>query len=219
MIRAVVFDFDGVLADSEPLHLAACQEVLSEIGVELSPEEYYEHYVGYDDEGMFRRMGSIRGWDLTDEQIAALIVQKSEVFDQVITRTDVLYPDARECVDLLARSYPLGIASGALKHEIELILQRGGLRDHFRFIVASGDTPESKPSPGPYLRAAALHGLPPGECVAIEDSRWGIDSAKGAGLLCVGITNTYDASHLGAADAVIRSIREFTPALIRSLGR
>lgn len=217
ILRAIVFDFDGVLADTEPLHLAAYQEVFSDIGVELSPEEYYEEYVGYDDEGMFRRMGEIRGWQLTDEQIAALIRQKSEVFEQVIARTDVLYAGARECVELLAASYPLGIASGALKPEIELILERGGLRQFIRFIVASGDTPRSKPSPDPYLKAAELHGLPPAACVAIEDSRWGIEAAKSAGMTCVAITNTYDASQLAAADQVIRSIQEFTPSFIHGL--
>jgi beta-phosphoglucomutase len=217
MIRAVVFDFDGVLADTEPLHLAAYQEIFSDLGVELPPEEYYEHYVGYDDEGMFRRMSSIREWQLSEEQIRALIVQKSAVFDQVIARTDVLYPGAQACVEQLANSYPLGIASGALKHEIEMILQRGGLRQHFAFIVASGDTPESKPRPDPYLRAAVLHGLPPAQCVAIEDSRWGIEAAKAAGMACVAITNTYDASQLAAADQVIGSLEEFTPALINGL--
>ena len=217
MIRAVVFDFDGVLADTEPLHLAAYQEIFSDMGVELSPEEYYEQYVGYDDEGMFRRMASVRGWQLTDEQIAALIVQKSAVFEQVIARTDVLYAGARACVEQVADAYPLGIASGALKHEIEMILERGRLRQHFAFIVASGDTPESKPRPDPYLRAAVLHGLPPADCVAIEDSRWGIEAAKAAGMACVAITTTYDASHLAAADRVIASLQEFTPELIASL--
>ena len=217
MIVAVVFDFDGVLADTEPLHLAACQAVFSQLGLELSAEEYYTHYVGYDDEGMFRHMATLRGWHLSDEQIAGLIVQKSEVFDEAIARDDVLYSGARECVERLAGSYPLGIASGALKHEIESILERGRLRQHFAFIVASGDTPRSKPHPDPYLRAAALHGVPPAQCVAIEDSRWGIEAAKTAGMACVAITNTYDASHLTAADRVIGSIQEFTPTLIASL--
>ena len=217
MIHAVVFDFDGVLADTEPLHLAATQEVFSHLGLELSAEEYYAEYVGYDDEGMFRHMATLRGWHLSDEQIAKLIVQKAEVFDEAIAHTDVLYAGSRACVERLAQSYPLGIASGALKHEIESILQRGGLRQHFRFIVASGDTPRSKPHPDPYLRAAELHGVPPAQCVVIEDSRWGIEAAKAAGMACVAITNTYDARHLTAADRVIGSIREFTPALINTL--
>ena len=97
------------------------------------------------------------------------------------------------------------------------MLRRARLERHFKFIVASGDTPKSKPAPDPYIRAAELHGIPASECVAIEDSRWGIESAKAAGLRCVGITNTYPRSELMLADRVIDTLEEFTPALIRSL--
>ena len=83
--------------------------------------------------------------------------------------------------------------------------------------AASGDTPSSKPAPDPYARAAALHRLPASACVAIEDSRWGIVSAKTAGLSCIGITNTYPASELTDADLVIASLDEFTGALIEQL--
>jgi beta-phosphoglucomutase len=217
MIRAIVFDFDGVIADSEPLHLAAYQDIFSSMGIELTRSDYYERYLGYDDAGVFRKMSEDRGWGLDEARIAALIERKSEVFDDLLARTDVLYSGARECVEGLAASYPLGIASGALRYEIEAILLRAGLRERFRFIVASGDTAAGKPAPDPYVRAAALHGLPPGECVAIEDSKWGIESARAAGMTCVAITNTYPASALTAAHHVIQSIREFTPALIARL--
>ena len=217
MIRAVVFDFDGVLADSEPLHLAACQQVFAAIGVTLTREEYYARYLGYDDETMFRVVAQDRGWASDGDQIAALIAHKGRVFDEVVASTDVLFPGAVECVERLARDYPLGIASGALRHEIELILQRAGLDRHFRFIVASRETARSKPAPDPYARAAELHGVPPDACLAIEDSRWGIESAKSAGLKCVGITNTYAAGELGSADAIVGSLDEFTADLIRRL--
>ena len=217
MIRAVVFDFDGVLADSEPLHLAACQEVFASIGVTLTREEYYARYLGYDDETMIRVLARDRGWTPDANQVAALIAEKARVFDQVIERTDVLFPGAVDCVERLARDYPLGIASGALRHEIETILRRAGLDRHFRFIVASGDTPNSKPAPDPYARAAELHAVSPASCVAIEDSRWGIESAKSAGLKCVGITNTYASGDLHTADAVVQSLEQFTAELIRSL--
>ena len=113
--------------------------------------------------------------------------------------------------------FPLGIASGALRHEIETVLRGAGLLHHFNFIVSAGDTKESKPAPDPYLRAAELHGRPPSECVAIEDSRWGIEAANAAGMTCVGITNTYPAPELTAADRVISSLDEFTEALIRTV--
>jgi HAD superfamily hydrolase (TIGR01509 family) len=215
--QAVVFDFDGVIADSEPLHLATYQEVFAALGATLTREDYYDHYLGYDDEGVFRRMAAIQGWPLDDGRIAALVAQKSRVFDEVVAQTDVLYPGAAHCIERLAADFPLGIASGALKHEIEMILERAGLRQHFRFIVAAGDTPESKPAPDPYIRAAALHGLPPAACVAIEDSRWGIASAKKAGLRCVAITSTYPGAELTTADRVIDSLDDFTAELIKEL--
>ena len=214
---AVVFDFDGVLADSEPLHLATYQEVFGALGATLTREDYYANYLGFDDEGVFRRMAAVQGWSLDDGRIASLIAEKSRVFDQVIATTDVLYPGARACVERLSASFPLGIASGALGHEIRMILERARLLHHFRFIVASGDTPNSKPAPDPYARAAELHGLPAAECVAIEDSRWGIESAKAAGLPCVGITHTYPASELTTADVLIGSLDEFTEPLIRGI--
>jgi HAD superfamily hydrolase (TIGR01509 family) len=217
VIHAVVFDFDGVLANSEPLHLAAYQEIFRGLKVELSREEYYEQYLGFDDDGVFRYLATTRGWSIDDAWVAALIAQKSVVFDELMARSDVLYPGARDCIEQLASAYPLGIASGALKHEIEAVLDRAALRRHFRFVVASGDTARSKPAPDPYLHAAALHGCDPAACVAIEDSRWGIVSAKAAGLTCIGITTTYKAEELQGADRIITSLKEFTPALIAGL--
>ncbi len=217
MIRAIVFDFDGVLADSEPLHLRAYQEVLAGLGLALSRDEYYSAYLGYDDAGVFSALGEAHGWGLDPSRLQALIAEKGRVFDGMLETADVLYPGAAACIEALAGQYALGIASGALRPEIEVVLRRARLDRHFRFIVASGDTPRSKPAPDPYLRAAELHATPAAECLAIEDSLWGIESAKGAGLRCVGIASTYPREALVVADTVIDSLAEFTPALIRSL--
>src|SRR4051794_30828927 len=164
MIRAIVFDFDGVLADSEPLHLRAYQEVLANLGVTLSRDEYYAAYLGYDDAGVFSGVATAHGWQMDQARLEQLIAEKGRVFDQAVETMDVLYPAAIECIRVLAAQFPLGIASGALKPEIETVLRRARLEPHFRFIVASGDTPRSKPAPDPYVRAAELHGMPPGCC-------------------------------------------------------
>jgi beta-phosphoglucomutase len=216
MIQAIVFDFDGVLADSEPLHLRAYQDVLAPLGIVLTRDDYYSTYLGYNDAGVFARLGSAHGVEMGEGRIAALIEEKSAVFDALLASTDVLYPGAAALVDRLGAAFPLGIASGALKHEIRTILRGAGLEDRFRFIVASGDTPRSKPSPDPYLRAAELHGLPAGQCLAIEDSHWGIESARAAGLRCIAVPHTYPATELGAADAVVPNLEAITPALIAS---
>lgn len=217
MIRAVVFDFDGILADSEPLHLRAYQEVFAALGTTLSAEEYYSRYLGYNDEDMFRHVVRDRGWSMDDRRIASIVAEKTRVFDEIIATTDVVFPGAAACVERLVPEFPLGIASGALPHEIKAILARAGLDRHFRFIVGSGDTARSKPAPDPYVRAAQLHGLPASNCVAIEDSRWGIESARTAGMMTIGVTHTYPAHQLGAPDRVVSSLDEITPALIQSL--
>jgi beta-phosphoglucomutase len=216
-VRAIVFDFDGVLADSEPLHLRAYQEVLAAIGAALPREEYYARYLGYDDEGMFRALSEARGLALGAAQIDRLIAEKSRIMESLMGGSSVLYPGAAECVHRLGAAWPLGIASGALRHEIEGVLRPHGLAPLFRFIVAAGDTPAGKPQPDPYQRAAALHGVPPASCVAIEDSRWGIVSAKAAGMWCVALTHSYPVSELLDADAIVGSLDEVTPELIRSV--
>ena len=182
-IRAIVFDFDGVLANSEPLHLLSYQAVLDELGLALDRDEYYTHLLGFDDVMAFKTISERRGERWSEAKIAGILERKTVIFDDIVastTSSDVLFPEAVPCVRRLAEAMPLGIASGALRHEIAAILRRADLEDCFRFIVAAGETPASKPAPDPYRRAAELHGLPPGQCVAIEDSRWGIVSAKGA---------------------------------------
>ena len=217
MISAIVFDFDGVLADSEILHLRAYQQVLAPLGVELSRADYFGRYLGFDDDGVFRSVAADRGLALGAGDVDALIAAKAAVFEGLEAGASLLFPGADGCVRRLAAVFPLGIASGAMRHEIESVLEREALRDCFQFIVASGDTPSNKPAPDPYVLAAALHRRAPDACVAIEDSRWGIESARTAGLACIGITNTYPADQLAGADTIIRSLDELTPALVRSL--
>lgn len=216
MISAIVFDFDGVLVDSEPAHLRAYQEVLSAVGITLTREEYYTRLLGYDDEAVFTRIAEWHGWPIDARQTAALIAEKTRVFEAMMLAASGLYPGVVECIERMASAFPLGIASGSYRHEIEAVLARHDLGRHFRFIVGSGDTPASKPAPDPYARAAVLHGLAPAACLAIEDSHWGIESAKSAGLMCIGITHTYPRDALGLADRVVESLDEITPAFVRS---
>jgi HAD superfamily hydrolase (TIGR01509 family) len=217
MIAAIVFDFDGVLVDSEPLHLRAYQEVLEPLGLSLPREKYYASYLGYDDAGVFRTVAEDRKRTFDGRQLDALIEEKSRVFDELLGGGDIMYPGAVECVTRLAAEWPLGIASGAARQEIEAALGGRQLDRHFKFIVAAGETRAGKPAPDPYARAAELHGVAPETCVAIEDSRWGIGSAKAAGLWCIGITHTYPVAELFEADAIVTSLNELTPQLIKGL--
>jgi beta-phosphoglucomutase-like phosphatase (HAD superfamily) len=212
MLHAIVFDFDGVLADSEPLHFEVFRQVLAEAGVTLTPEAYYDKYLGYDDLGAFQAVLRDEGRPHDEASVASLVAAKADRFPRLVDGRDVLFPGVAAAMRRFATEVPLAIASGALPHEIELILDGAKLRDAFHVIVGAGDTPRSKPAPDPYARAVELlqaRGLVPAgadaasHCVAIEDSHWGIESAKAAGLACIAVTTSYDAGELGAADLVV----------------
>ena len=215
-LQAVIFDFDGVIADSEPLHFRAFQQTLAEDGLELSPREYYARYLGYDDVGMFQAFGEDRGVPMDAARVAGLVTRKGRALQALLGSGSVLFPGAIEFVRSAAGAVPIAIASGALRHEIDEVIAAAGVAGLFSAIVASGDTPESKPSPAPYrlaferLQEAAGATLDPRRCVAIEDSRWGLESARGAGLRCVGVTNSYAADELTGAELVVSGLKELT---------
>jgi beta-phosphoglucomutase len=222
-LQAIIFDFDGVIANSEPLHLQAFQQALAEEGIPLTPSEYYSRYLGYDDVGAFQAIARDRGVAMTDRHITALVARKGTILEAMMHGDEVLFPGVKEFVRDAAASVPVAIASGALRHEIDEIVGAAGLATLFTTIVSSGDTPESKPSPAPYLlafqrlRDAVGRPLDPRRCVAIEDSRWGLDSARGAGLRCVGVTNSYPATELPGAELVTAGLHELTIAMLDRL--
>ena len=222
-LQAIVFDFDGVIANSEPLHLRAFQLALAEEGIALSRREYFSRYLGFDDVGMFDALARDRSLPMTDRQVAGLVARKGVKLQELMRADTVLFPGAKEFIRTAATHVPIAIASGALRHEIDEVVHAAGLSELFTTIVASGDTPESKPSPAPYLLAfkrlqeRAGGTLDPRRCVAIEDSRWGLDSARGAGLRCVGVTTSYPAHELAGAELVVEGLDELTLVVLDRL--
>jgi beta-phosphoglucomutase len=194
---------------------------LSSEGLTLSESDYYSKYLGYDDVGAFSQMAA--DWQLLwdKNRIAALVSRKAQQMEELERKAGVLFPGAEEAIRSAARALPIAIASGALSAEIRRILDRFELTALFTAIVAAEDTATSKPAPDPYLRAVELlsqrHGaMAPDECVALEDSQWGLQSAHAAGLRTVGVAHTYAADTLRPADLVIPSMREFN---LRTLQR
>jgi len=222
-LQAIIFDFDGVIANSEPLHLRAFQLALAEAEVSLTPSEYYARYLGFDDLGAFAAIARDRGVPMTARQITSLVARKAAIMQEMMHGDSVLFPGARDFVMSAAGQVPIAIASGALRHEIEEIIGNAGLRELFPVIVAAGDTPEGKPSPAPYLLAfrrlcdAAGRHLDSRRSVAIEDSRWGLDSAHGAGLRCVGVTTSYPAHELPSAELVVSGLHALTIPMLDRL--
>ena len=222
MLQAIVFDFDGVIADSEPLHFRAFRDVLADEGVELGERDYYDRYLGFSDADAFRAIRADRGRLWSADQLVGLALRKAARFKE-IEHAGVLFPGAEAAIRRAAAAVPVAIASGALRSEILRVLDAADLTRCFTAIVADGDTAESKPAPDPYRRAVELLSvgrpspIDPGECVAIEDSPWGLESARSAGLRTVAVGNAYEASSLAAADLIIRNLSELDLSILHDL--
>ncbi len=216
-LQAIVFDFDGVIADSERLHLRSYQEILAPEGITISTEDYLARYLGYDDVGVFKAVGRDNGVPMDEGRVTELIAKKGERYESLAAAGEMLFPGAADFIRSAAAAVPIAIASGALTHEIEDVLERAGLRSLFPVIVGADQTQRGKPHPDPYqtafakLRAHSGQDLQAWRSVAIEDSKWGLVSARGADLRCVAVTNTYSAAELRAdAELVVTGLDSLT---------
>ncbi len=227
MGRAIIFDFDGVVADSEPIHLAVFQRVLGEIGLFLSKDEYYASYLGYDDKGCFSAVLAAHGQSPSVAVIEDLVARKARVFLDHLKEHLIVYPGIRELVREAAPRYRLAIASGALRDEIEFVLEHAGIRKEFEHITSAEDVVHGKPNPEAFLHALASlnrsvparsvpapslpaeHGpLQPEDCLAIEDSRPGIRAARVAGMKVLAVANTHPLEELDEADVAVTSLSD-----------
>jgi beta-phosphoglucomutase-like phosphatase (HAD superfamily) len=209
-MRAVIFDFDGVLVDSEPLHFRALRDSLHPEGIRIGEEEYYKGYLAHDDRTAIRLALEAHGVSPSLVRVDSVARRKAELFGELAGGIP-LFPGAAELVRSLAGQVPLAIASGARHDEIETILQAVGLRDAFFALVGADDVAHGKPDPEPYLRAMTClftraPGLAPAECLAFEDSGPGIASARAAGMKVVAVAHSYPPEKLGAAHRVVDSL-------------
>lgn len=223
-LDAIIFDFDGVIANSERLHLLAFQQTLPATGLSLTDEAYFAHYLGFDDHGVFRQLAADHGRPLDADALDALVAAKGHHYERLAAAGEMLFPGAADFIRRAAAAVPIAVASGAQTHEIEEVLDKAGLRAHFLAIVGADQTPASKPAPDPYLEAFARLGritgrtLSPGRTVAIEDSRWGLESARAAGLRTVAVTNTYPAEALaGHAELIVAGLHTLDLAALERL--
>jgi beta-phosphoglucomutase len=223
-LHAIILDFDGVIANSERLHLRAYQDVLAGTGLTLTDAAYYERYLGFDDYGVLRALAADAGRSLADAEIEALVAAKGQRYDALASEGEMLFPGAADFIRQAAAAVPLAIASGALTHEIDYVLVQAGLRDQVLAVVGADQTAQSKPAPDPYLEAFARLQSASGltldrrRTVAVEDSRWGLESARAAGLRTVAVTNTYAADALaGHADLVVPGLHTLQLAALDRL--
>lgn len=216
MIRAVIFDFNGILADDDPIHMHAFRQVAAEEGLGFKDEEYMDRYLPLNDHDCFEELWQKNSRALRTGELEELIRRKSVYYFRAIEQKQVLFEGAAKAVRAAANRGPVGIASGASIGEIRHILGTAGLLDCFSTIVAAEDVKRGKPDPEPFRLACErlkkhCAGLEPSECVAVEDSLGGIKSAQSAGMPCLAIAHSYSRDRLEAAKAswVIDSISDF----------
>jgi beta-phosphoglucomutase len=217
-MTATLFDFDGVLVDSEPVHLAAFNDVLAPYSITIGESEYEERYMSLDDAGVFRAILSRGGRTLREEEVRTLVAAKNPRFMARFEEGFRIFSGAVELVKRRAERGPLAIVSGALENEIVFALEKMGVRDAFGIIVSADRAPTSKPDPGPFLMALSelQKSGHQGKAVAIEDSAGGVTAAKRAGLRCIAVTHSSPAPALVAAgaDAAVADLASITDALL-----
>ncbi|MBI2067389.1 MAG: HAD family phosphatase [Deltaproteobacteria bacterium] len=212
MLRAILFDFDGVLCDTEPLHCRLVQAVLLFHGISLSKEEYYQDYLGLDDRALLEAVFKKHEKRLDSALLEEMMAEKNSAFLKETVGHSLLYPNIKELITSLHPDYYMGVVSGALKNEILSILSGEGLMPMFQVIVAADDVKKCKPDPEGYQAALNLLNrdhvpeseiLLPNECLVVEDSPWGIESAKAAGMKCLAVATSYKKEQLNAADWIL----------------
>jgi beta-phosphoglucomutase len=220
-LKAIIFDFNGVIVDDEPLHLELIQRVLREEGIELSDAHCRALSLGVPDHTCFPallRAGRCVPRAADGSYVNALITRKAGYYAQAIAERDLLFPGIAQLIEGWVARVPLAIVSGALRQEIEFVLGRSDLRQYFQAVIAAEDVRAGKPDPEGFLKAlAALNEqatIQPTECLVIEDSLAGVEAAKRAGMFCVAVTNSFPAEQLKAADVIVSSLLNRDPVTL-----
>ena len=213
MLDAVIFDFDGIIVDTEPLHYKAFQEILVPLGLGYSWQHYLDLYMGFDDRDAFREAFRAAGRPLPDQELKKLMEEKAKAFLDIVSTGVAPYPGVVELIRSISGNLPLALCSGALRSDIDPILAQLSLTDAFDCIVTAEEVTASKPDPESYRLALRrlqerflAAGIEAGKSLAVEDTPAGIASAIGAGLNVLAVTNSYPQERLTGAIRVVESL-------------
>jgi len=214
--QALIFDFDGVIVDTEPLHYKSFQKILKPLGLGFSWEQYVETFMGFDDRDAFIEAFTRKGRQIDRNTLNGLIDAKANIFQDVIRDGVAAYPGVVDLIrSLHVKNIPLGICSGALRSDIIPILDMLKIKECFEVIVTADEVSKSKPDPECYVLAFSklsalrpLFNLTAATTIAIEDTPAGIISASKSGLAVVAVTNSYSREHLSDAATIVESLEQ-----------
>jgi len=212
MIRAILFDFNGVIIDDERIQMNAYMSVLKESGVDLTESEYFS-CLGMDDKTFVRTAFERKGREASPELIEEIRAKKSLEWKRIIDGKIPLFQGIENLIVSSARSFPIGIVSMSKRADIEFVLEQSGLKRHFAHVTSAEDVVQHKPDPECYrlafhaidreVRRLGRSPLSQRECLVIEDSPPGVIAASTARLRTLGVTNTVSAEALRSAGAEV----------------
>ena len=208
-IQAVLFDFDGVLVDSEPIRFKTGARALEEIGVSLTWDRFMRFWLGRTDAAGLR--------DLLGDRFEAdgqrVVTRRNALYEERLDEVPA-FPDTVRLMERVPDGTRLAVATGSRRMEVDRILTRLRLLSRFRAIVTAEDYARAKPAPDPFLTAARRLHLPPASCLVIEDSLAGVTAARAAGMRVVAVDRGRGAVGLDRADWIVANLDELslTPA-------
>jgi HAD superfamily hydrolase (TIGR01509 family) len=220
VIRAIVFDFNGVIADDETPHFMCFQQALAEAGLTLTKDAYYGAYLGMDERTCARLLLEHRDGACDETELHRIGERKADLFRAYTAcHRPALFPGVVEFVTAARGRYQLAIASGGRRAQIEEALAGSAIEFDFEVIVTAEDCPIGKPDPAIYLmtrqrlatRRAPAERIPPAACLVVEDSLAGVRAAKAAGMRVLGLATTYPFDKMREADCVVPSLEGLTP--------
>jgi len=213
--QAVIFDMDGVVVDSEPLHQLAFLEVFDALGLAGRHGLEFSDYLGKSDEAVW--VDFLARHDVGRSK-AELTAWKQNRLIEMIRERAPLFPGVPGLLRQLAARHPVGLASGSLHPVIDAVLELEGIRSHFGAVVSAQDVPRGKPAPDVFLRAAEQLGVDPARTWVVEDSEAGVAAGKAAGMTVVAVTTSLPAGRLRAADWILEDYDSLARLLLSGSG-
>lgn len=209
MIKAIFWDNDGVLVDTERLHFLATRRVLASVGIPLTREHYIELYLVRGKSAF--QLAAEKG--TPPDAIKLLREERNILYSSLLRQEDLLIPEAREVIEALHGTYTMGIVTSSKPGHFRLIHEKTGLLPFFHFVITAGDYTHSKPHPEPYLLAVERSGFRKEECLVVEDSERGLTAAIEAGIRCIVVPNEFTrGSNFAGAEKVLKSVKELLGA-------
>lgn len=209
MIKCIIFDLDGVILDSEPLHFKAHAKALEAFGIKLSLEDYLEFGVAKGDENLYEKMAEKNNIKIDREAISKL---KKQIFEELLSQGAGPINGVADILESWNQKYILAIGSSGARDMVESVLDKMKFRKYFSIVVTADDVEKVKPSPDIYLKAIELAGFSKEECLAIEDSESGLAAAKAAGLKCAVVPCDFTRSqNFSEADLILDKLAEINP--------